>query len=272
MRTKINGIRIDRFSNSELLFFLSYFIYLSLYICNSSLYAAYIVKQTGLINAVSVLILVVRELIYAKSKIRHIAAVALGAGIAFLSYFSSDATGFVMTVVFVVLSGEIDIRKLLKVSLVVIAFWLLFVIASSRAGIIEDAVYIEKNRVRRALGFRYVLVPSTYLFNLTAVCLYLKKERIRYLTLLALIALNYLMYRMTVSRLTFVTSVFLVLAAGYYKLRGKETVSGEKDGRDLEAAHPGLYPVRGRQRLAVHGLRPGRLLAGQAERPARRTA
>jgi len=113
----------------------------------------------------------------------------------------------------------LDFKEIARFCVILTGIMLIFVIASSYAGIIKDYIRIEETRVRHYLGFRYCLFPSTYLFNITALILYIRKEKVRVLELAFLFVLNYIMYLLTGSRLTFVTALLLLVIVLWLKYR-----------------------------------------------------
>lgn len=116
-------------------------------------------------------------------------------------------------------SRKIDFRMIGRECAIITAVLLMCVIIFSKVGVVMDYVSNGEGRVRHYLGFRYCLYPSTYLFNVTALCVYLKKHSIKYIELIVLLVSNYWMYLQTVSRLTFYSAVALLFLSLLIKIK-----------------------------------------------------
>lgn len=97
---------------------------------------------------------------------------------------------------------------ILKVSFATMAI----IVLSGQLGIIENVVVYHAGRVRNYLGFRYALYPSGLLLNLTALYVYLRKDKLKVTAALAWALLNYYVYYMTDSRMSFLLALLLLVA------------------------------------------------------------
>jgi len=97
----------------------------------------------------------------------------------------------------------------LRVSFVTVAF----IVFSGYLGIIDDVVMYKAGRVREFLGFRYALYPSGILLNMTALYVYIRKERITVPAAIFWGVLNWYVYYMTDSRISFVLAEALLVIA-----------------------------------------------------------
>ena len=96
----------------------------------------------------------------------------------------------------------------LRVSCVVVAF----IVLSGYLGIIDDVVVHKSGRIREYLGFRYALYPSGILLNMTALYVYVRKNRITVLGALVWGVINWYVYYMTDSRISFLLAELLLVA------------------------------------------------------------
>ncbi len=177
---------------------------------------------------VSIFLLVTRELLYSKSSVRSLIAIGIGLIITILAVYFAHAALFSMTVILAVTSGNTNFKKILTTALVTTIILTAIIILASLTGGILNYVYIQGDRVRQTLGFRYVLCLPTYMFNVAAIVCYLKKEKIRVSTLVLLLVLSSIVYILTKSRLTFYTTVFIILYTAFYKMRSRMTQSTNK--------------------------------------------
>ena len=97
----------------------------------------------------------------------------------------------------------------LKVSCITVAV----IVLSGYLGIIDNVVVLKSGRVREYLGFRYALYPSGFLLNMTALYVYLRKEKITVVGALIWGALNWYVFYMTDSRISFLLAELLLVAA-----------------------------------------------------------
>ena len=97
----------------------------------------------------------------------------------------------------------------LRVSFVTVAF----IVLSGYLGIIDDVVVHKSGRVREYLGFRYALYPSGILLNMTALYVYVRKTRITVPAALFWGVLNWYVFYMTDSRISFLLAELLLVVA-----------------------------------------------------------
>ena len=97
----------------------------------------------------------------------------------------------------------------LRISFVTVAF----IVFSGYLGIIDDVVMYKAGRVRGFLGFRYTLFAPGILLNMTALYVYLRKERIAIPAAIFWALLNWYVYEMTDSRISFALAEVLIVAA-----------------------------------------------------------
>jgi hypothetical protein len=79
-------------------------------------------------------------------------------------------------------------------------------------GIIDDVVVHKSGRVREYLGFRYALYPSGILLNMTALYVYIRKNRLTVPAVLFWSLLNWYVYYVTDSRISFLLAELLLVA------------------------------------------------------------
>lgn len=114
---------------------------------------------------------------------------------------------------FVYCARNYPFRKAAVVSLVAIILACLTVLVGVQAGWISDFVEYTASRTRHYLGFRYSLFPSMYLFTGSCLWIYLRNTRIGFADAVVLLLLNWGLYRLTDSRLSFYLSIGIVVLA-----------------------------------------------------------
>lgn len=115
------------------------------------------------------------------------------------------------------LARNYPFRSVAKLALAVFAAGLVFVVLSSRLGLITDYVTYRDGVPRHFLGFKYALYPSAYAFMICALVVYLRRERLSVAGAAILVLFEYGLFSQTGSRLTFVLGIALI--AGSLLLR-----------------------------------------------------
>ena len=129
----------------------------------------------------------------------------------FVGKMSGFGSNIAIGILFIYALRDIPFKKLAKTSLVISVCLLLFVIISSKLGIIPSYLEVSGTRLRSYLGFRYALYPSILLMDIVAIVFYLKQNRIRYWQWFLLVLSVYWIYVQTDSRLTFYSSCILLI-------------------------------------------------------------
>lgn len=128
---------------------------------------------------------------------------------------------------FIYCGRNYSFRKAALTSFVSITMALVIVIGASSLGIIRDYVDISAMRTRHYLGFLYSLHPSMYVFTLTCLWIYIREDDLQIVEFVILTALNYLVYKATVSRLSFALALLIIFVALFVRLtKGKFILNG----------------------------------------------
>ena len=218
MRKRVFLNKIEYLFTDEGLYFLSYVVFLSMAILNTTMFSQYTYRFANLVYAGCLGLLMFRELTYGRYSVKTLTLILGGFVLSVLAVLFAHAAVFPMTIVFIVMAGRIAVRKVLKVALVTTIILCAITILAAEIGLIQNIIYYQGVRVRYALGFRYVLCLPTYFFNIAAIICYLQKERIKYSTLAILTILSTIIFVQTNSRLTYMTTILLVFFMVYEKL------------------------------------------------------
>ena len=211
-------IQLPKLKFSEWLYFISFSIYLTYFLLYTSLYAVYIDFASGIVRAVCGILLLSAEAFQTASRKSVISFLIIGL-FSVMTLFMGGS-GIINTLLFIYAARNVRLEKVMRIAQMISTVILIFVILSSLAGIIPNYMMARSTGVRRyCLGFRYVLYPSTILFNITAITVYLKKNAIRWRTILLLLALNYIIYLPTNARLSFGVSCMIIMVAIVLKIK-----------------------------------------------------
>lgn len=202
----------SRNNTYEILFFLSYGIYLLTTIINASFFASYINSKLKFIMLLCGIIIVFNEMLVKKIKLKELCFLFFCILLSCILLIHTN--GVQMFPVFLFLYGARHIKfdKIAKFTLIESCLLLMFIILSSKLGLILNYVEITGERMREYLGFRYALFPQMLMFNITAISLYIYRKRKSNVRFLILLVVNYWMFRKTNSRLSFYLAIILILA------------------------------------------------------------
>ena len=202
---------------SEIFFFTSYLLFLFFMTLSSSFYYKYFMNEMKIIILGCCLILVIGELI--NRKVSHTGLKgAVICMILFLLVFmvSKGATENAVAAIFLYIycSRNISFEKIARFTVIVLSVLLFAIVISSMAGFIDNTLVVKSGRSRWCLGFRYVLYAPSIYFNIACLWAYLNKNRKCVFDVCILLVVNYWLYYMTDSRITFaMTTVVLLIPA-----------------------------------------------------------
>ncbi len=197
-----------RLSPKNFLIIFSYVLYLCVSILAMSFYYSSIAgNKMNAILAICVLMIFIEEIInrfLTAIEFAFISGITLFSIILLFTY--EGALGFnsiLYLLLFSFCARKINKRKLMITTIIIEGLLLIFIILSAKSGIILNyTTHALKGNVQY-LGFRYSLYPAALLSNITLIYIYLRDEKLRFYEVFAVIAVNYLMFQATVSRLYF---------------------------------------------------------------------
>jgi hypothetical protein len=211
---------LKRFVNTDLnswLFFISYTVYLFVSIINTSFFVVdYQFTMGTKLLILSILLLICKEMINTPRSTKEKLGVLLGfAFLLVINFTIGDVVTDSVTwiVVFIICARDIDFEKVVKLTIVVSSILLAVIVFSSFAGIIQNHFDSYVARPRHWVGFRYASFGPTLLFNISALVVYIRQEKLGKLELLILVPANVAMFIMTNSRLPFYLTILVLVFA-----------------------------------------------------------
>lgn len=196
----------------ENLFWISFIIYIAATTLQTTFYFPYFTGAPyKLIILFCMLCLVVREVMMDYFVTEALIPFTICLIIAALIAKNAPQIMFVAIPMYVYAARNVPFRKAALVTAGIQAVILVFVIVSSQTGIITDYFEMWSGRTRHYLGFRYSLYGPTVLYNIIALYLYAKGRSVRWYMYVILAGTDYLLYQLTDSRMTFTTSMILIL-------------------------------------------------------------
>lgn len=218
MKTKV--------SLKELLYFSALDLYMTVCLLSVSFFYKYIEGlKSNIVLVFCVLLLCIKETIAAKAKKKELVfgmIIYLICGIVVLMGATLGFNSIIYLLLFVYSAHNIKIDKITKN-----IFWLslivfLFIVISSKVGLIEDYTSYALKGYVHYLGFRYGLYVSSLLSNITFLRYYIKQETISWKEIIFWSIGNYYCYILTISRLNFI--IFCLLTGLLIIIKMKPTL------------------------------------------------
>lgn len=195
------------------LFFISFGIYLAYSILDMSLYQKFLMNAHRVIFILCFAIVGVFEI--RKFSYKNNKELVLSLFFIFVSLFYMYIVGgarFVVVFAFIYSAREMDFKRIARFSILISSIALGFIIISSFLGIIPNITNMHHGKLCYYLGFRHILHAPLFLFNITALVLYERGSKIKWMQILFLILLNVGMFFLTDSRLSFYLILLILFA------------------------------------------------------------
>ncbi|MGN0194655.1 MAG: hypothetical protein ACI39G_06065 [Pseudoramibacter sp.] len=261
-RTAAFQLRTQRWTQKEFCFFLAYGLYLIGSVWDITFFQIQYggIAYKWVLFAVA-LILIIKECfpVYDIKRSVIVGAAALALLVAVYISHNHDLILNPVTwiLIFVFTARDIEFKKIAEFTLKLGSLLFIITVVCSGFGVIKN--YVETGvRIRYYLGFKYALYPSVFLSNLTALAIWLKKNRMSWSGLIALAVLNLLMYSLTDARLAAILCLLMIVGAAVLKWRRtrRRSPSSRRRGRMLVWAFVLCLAVSVGATLAYSGASP----------------
>ena len=210
-------IKIPVLKGKEQVFFLSYGIFLVFAVLSASLYYKYFAGTLyTIILMLCLTLLVFDEIFFDKITIKSLFPLLLCLALYILiAIVNGNAFGTLQLIpIYIYCSRKIDFKRISYFTIFLTSILFLFIFLSAKAEIIENyVVHSASGRTRAFLGFRYVLYPAVLCFNISALIIYIRREKKMFFCSAILLAINWIIFQQTNARLSFYTSIILILGA-----------------------------------------------------------
>lgn len=124
--------------------------------------------------------------------------------LAFLvSGFAIGHKFFVLTALIFIATADIEAKTLTKTILIIQGGITLVVLGLSLVGVTENYAFYQEGRMRYTLGFSWTTILPITVFFLTLGYIYLRSEKFKWYEGIPLLALNYILFYYTNTRMTF---------------------------------------------------------------------
>lgn len=205
----------------DFLFYVSFTIFL-VFSCISNTFIlqfmpSYIYKSALFGSA---LLILFREVYLNKYTFRSLLGAVFFALVSFnMMHVTSKLNIFAIYVIFIFCLRNVEFERIARLTFIICLTFLCVTILVSKLGIIDDYILISRDgRIRHFLGFRYALFAPTAFMNIISIWLYIKKDSASFFSWIILFLFNYWLYEQTDSRLTFYSSLLLIILGVLLKI------------------------------------------------------
>lgn len=209
--------RLDQLTGDDRLYFLSYGLFLITSLLNTSFFYKYFEGKPSMwLQILCMALLVAYECRNGFLKAQQWPSGIILAGMTMLSLrvaYGSVTRMVPMMFPYIYCARRIPFAKIARFTLKYSIITVFFVIFSGYLGLIDNVVMFKSGRVREFLGFRYALYLPGILLNLTALWIWLYKDRITVWGAAIWAAVNWWAFHMTDSRISFVIAEALIIVA-----------------------------------------------------------
>lgn len=203
-------------------YFTAYGMYLVISTLSASFYLRYFIGPVyTIVLCTSLALLVVHQLAHGKIMARQIVWILVTI-LGFAIVYPISGLGVAILFPFIIFGIGIEFDEIARFTETIELMVLLFVVITSKIGIVENFIYNVSGRYREYLGFRYALYPMMVLFNIMTLNLYVNRNKRHNRLLPFLLILDLYLFVKTNSRLVFVTSLLLVVA--FYTVKQWESI------------------------------------------------
>ncbi len=200
----------------DLLFFLSFGLFLVTSILSASFYYRYFAgRPYTILLLLCMALLAAYEFHNGGFKNQHWVGFAVAVGLFLLSLMVSEGNlrrQVPLMFAYIYCARNIPFGKVARFSLNVSILTVFVIVFSSLLGIIDNVVVAKGDRIREFLGFRYALYLPGILLNMTALWVYLRRDSITIAEALLWGVLNGVVFYLTDSRISFFLAEGLLLA------------------------------------------------------------
>ena len=209
------------------LYFISYGLFLITSLLSTSFFYKYFMGRNYMwLQMIGVMLLAAYEVFSVSLKRQKWLSMAVCMAMFLISFRVSPACTQRQTVLmfaYIYCARDIPFAKIARFSLNVTIAVVVTVVACSQFGVIENITAFKSGRVREYLGFRYALYLPGLMLNMTALWVWLKKDKVTVWGCLIWAVANWAVYYQTDSRISFAIAEALLAAALFMRYCPKVT-------------------------------------------------
>jgi hypothetical protein len=204
-----------KLSISELFFYIPYILWSIIYILEDTLYIYKfdVHEIMKLVRIISFTILVLKIFYDNLYSIKILLKFLLVGLLLMVIVFFSGQTLLLDTFLFIFCARNILFKDIIKITLIIHIFMIIFIILSNYFGIIQDVNvwYRDDGIIRYALGYNYCTLVAQYYFHIILMFIVLKDgKKLKLIETILILIINYIIYIYTDTRAVFFLICILI--------------------------------------------------------------
>lgn len=206
----------------EFLFWAAYIPWLFWYAIKATTFSYFLPEVTTKLISLYVLgVLGTRWFMKGKYTVKRVTMTAVFFGGFLISYIITSRLTFIATMFMILSAYDMNFRKIVKVSLTIFLSVMFMAILCSKAGIIENHIFFQENRIRESLGYTYSGLINIMFMNCFYMIMYLLGDKMKAWHWLLGTVFMFMLYLKTQTRSDMIIIVGL-FALWLFFLRKKE--------------------------------------------------
>lgn len=213
----------NKLSISTFIFNLAYIPWIMIYVINQTYYTDILPMEiiSSIFRILIYCLLYIKFLFDESVSIKTILAFFIII-IVFIITLNSRMINIMDTFLFIYSARNLDLRKIIKVTLNLHITLMLSILLSAFIGIIKNDIWYRPDySIRYGLGYKYTTFTANYFFHMVLMYIYLKGEKkINIIECIAIAAINYCIYYLTDTRAVYyliVATIILTYIVGKIK-------------------------------------------------------
>ena len=205
---------MNKLKFSSNLFYMAFIIWVITYVFNQTSYWEMITnrKIILIVRGIVYLLLYFKFLLDESYSIKTLLALFF-MGIIFFITINSRQLNIWDTFLFIYSARNLDLKKIIKITLILQVILMIFIIMSSMIGVIPNYVwYREDYSPRYGLGYNYTSFCANYFFHIVLMYTYLKEDKtLRLIECICIFIINFIIYYLTDTKAVFYLVNIIIL-------------------------------------------------------------
>lgn len=146
--------------------------------------------------------------------LKAICTILIVSALQYVVFLKTGNMAMIILWVFILASKDIDFDQIIKYSFIINVYLMLFVVTSSLFGIIEDRIYLRYNGTYRySMGYQYTTNIANLYMHMIFMYVYWKKKKISVVSIILLMSVNILLFKLTDTKNAFSMGVVVLIGA-----------------------------------------------------------
>lgn len=157
---------------------------------------------------------VVIDIAKGRHSIRAILMISTISALQYIVYIKTGNMAMIILWIFILASKNIDFNKIIKYSFIINVYLMIFVVSSSLLGIVEERIYLRADGTYRySLGYQYTTNIANLYMHMIFMYVYWKKKKISIVSMILLMLVNILLFRLTDTKNAFIMGSMALIGA-----------------------------------------------------------